>query len=81
LPPIRTAARQWTYNTFTSFRMGRFGHYGRSRLGRLREAREAIAELQQELRGVEADIAQRNRQRPYPYEFLLPCRVPNSIHI
>jgi arachidonate 15-lipoxygenase len=81
LPPIRTAARQWSYNTFTSFRMSPFGHYGRSRLARLREARKAIVELQEELRWVEAEIAQRNEQRPYPYEFLLPSRVPNSIHI
>jgi arachidonate 15-lipoxygenase len=81
LPPIRTAARQWTYNTFTSFRIGRFGHYERHRLGRIREARQPIRELQQRLREVEREIRRRNEQRPYRYEFLLPSQVPNSIHI
>jgi arachidonate 15-lipoxygenase len=81
LPPIRTAARQWTYNTFTNFRMRRFGRYGFHRLARLPEARQPILRLQQRLREIEGEIARRNRERPYPYEFLLPSQVPNSIHI
>lgn len=81
LPPIRTAARQWTYNTFTSFRIGRFGHYGFHRLARLPEARPAILRLQEQLRWVEDEIDRRNSSRPHPYPFLLPSQVPNSIHI
>jgi arachidonate 15-lipoxygenase len=81
LPPIRTAARQWTYNTFTNFRMRRFGSYGFHRLARLPEARQPILRLRERLREVESKIAQRNQARPYRYEFLLPSRVPNSIHI
>jgi arachidonate 15-lipoxygenase len=81
LPPIRSAARQWTYNTFTNFRIGRFGHYGFHRLARLPEARPAILRLQEQLRWVEDEIERRNSGRPHPYPFLLPSQVPNSIHI
>jgi arachidonate 15-lipoxygenase len=81
LPPIRTAARQWTYNTFTNFRMRRFGNYGFHRLARLPEARQPILRLQEKLLEVENEIARCNQARPYRYDFLLPSQVPNSIHI
>lgn len=81
LPPIRTAARQWTYNTFTNFRMRRFGSYGFHRLARLPEARQPILRLQEKLREVESEIVRRNQARLYRYDFLLPSQVPNSIHI
>ncbi len=83
LPPISTAARQWTYNTFTNYRYDRFGDYGRYALGRRPEAREPIRALQADLEKIEATIASENAggRRVYPYEFLLPSRVPNSINI
>ena len=81
LPPIRTAARQWSYNTFTNYRHDRFGHYDRYPLGRLPQAAEPIRRLHAALEAVEREILERGRKRPYPYEFLLPSRVPNSINI
>jgi arachidonate 15-lipoxygenase len=82
-PPIRVAARQWTYNTFTNFRYDRFGRYGRSALGRMPEAQPAVRALEADLKRIEESVCRENKngRRPYPYEFLLPSQVPNSINI
>ncbi|CAA0102109.1 Linoleate 9/13-lipoxygenase [BD1-7 clade bacterium] len=40
-----------------------------------------ISEFQKALKTIESDIVERNRVRPYPYEFQLPSKVPNSISI
>jgi len=81
LPPIRTASRQITYNTFTDYKYDRFGHYEGYRLGRVREAREPIARLRAALAGVEERIAARDAGRPFSYPFLRPSLVPNSANI
>lgn len=81
LPPIGVASKQVTYNTFTNFRYDSFGSYGRHPLGRLPEAREPIRRLRAALAEVERAIQERGRERPFPYDFLLPSRVPNSINI
>lgn len=81
LPPIRTANRQFMYNTFLKYRHDSFGQYGRYPLGRLREATEPIARLQSRLHQIEATIRARGKRREFPYRFLLPSRVPNSINL
>jgi arachidonate 15-lipoxygenase len=81
LPPIRSASRQFTYNTFLNYRYDAFGHYERHALGSLPQAKEPIRRLQERLAEVERDIEERGRTRPLPYDFLRPSRVPNSINI
>jgi arachidonate 15-lipoxygenase len=81
LPPIRTASRQFTYNTFLDYRYDVFGHYDRYPLGRLSEAAGPIARLRARLAAVERVIDARARTRVFPYDFLRPSRVPNSITI
>jgi arachidonate 15-lipoxygenase len=81
LPPIRTAAKQFMYNTFGDFRFDKFGDYHKYPLGKLSQAEGPIAQLRQDLDAAERRIAVRARIRPLPYEFLLPSRVPNSVNI
>jgi arachidonate 15-lipoxygenase len=81
LPPIDRASDQFRSNTFTNYRYDRFGDYARFPLGSLPQAREPIARLQAALAGVERTIEERQHTRLFPYEFVLPSRVPNSINI
>jgi arachidonate 15-lipoxygenase len=80
-PPIRTAARQVMFNTFTNFKYDRFGDYGRYRLGEVPEAVGPIQRLRAALDVVEVEIVAANQTRMLPYDFLLPSRVPNSVNI
>jgi arachidonate 15-lipoxygenase len=81
LPTISRASDQFRSNTYTCFHYDRFGNYDRFPLGSLPEAREPIARLKKSLGDVEATIQGRQKERLYPYEFVLPSRVPNSINI
>jgi arachidonate 15-lipoxygenase len=81
LPAIDQASDQFRSNTFTAYRYDRFGSYGRFALGNLPQAREPIARLQAALADVERTIAGRQAMRLFPYDFVLPSRVPNSVNI
>ena len=83
LPPIRIASNQVRYNTFTNLKYDQFGHYDRYRLGKIRipEVRRAIAKLRDDLAEVEREIRKQEKTRLLPYDFLLPCNVPNSVNI
>jgi arachidonate 15-lipoxygenase len=81
LPPIGTAAKQFMYNTFGDFQYDVFGDYRGYRLGKIPEAAGPIQQLQRDLAEVERRISARAELRPFPYGFLLPSRVPNSVNI
>jgi arachidonate 15-lipoxygenase len=81
LPPARSAARQWTYNSFTNYQYDRFGDYTGYDLATMPEAQRPIATLHTDLVEVENEIQRRQAARRYPYPFLLPSRVPNSVNI
>jgi arachidonate 15-lipoxygenase len=85
LPPIGTANLQFTYNTFLEYRYGKFGHYQGYQLAGLREAAAPIAHLRAALAKLEIEIGDREQERrrngQFPYDFLLPSRVPNSINL
>jgi arachidonate 15-lipoxygenase len=80
LPPIGTANRQVLFSTFGAYRYDTFGNYSRYRLGRLPQAAAPIRRLQSALEVVERTLEQRQQQRMFPYDFLLPSRVPNSVN-
>lgn len=81
LPPIHTANRQFQYNTFLEYRYGVFGHYDGYALDRLPEASGPIRRLRSKLAKLEEEIGNREKNRNFPYDFLLPSRVPNSINL
>lgn len=81
LPPIGTANRQFMYNTFLEYRYGKFGDYDGYALARLPEASGPIRRLRSKLAKLEEAIRNREKHRMFPYDFLLPSRVPNSINL
>ncbi len=81
LPPITTAAKQYTYNSFTDFQYDVFGDYGGYPLGRMAKAAEPIRQLQEDLGRIEQILVERQAGRLHEFGFFRPSRVPNSINI
>jgi len=81
LPPIDAASDQFRDNTYTNYKYDRFGSYRRFPLGSVPQARAPIERLQAALTGIERTIEERQQGRLFPYEFVLPSRVPNSVNI
>jgi len=85
LPPLDVSLYQLSFGyLLSSVQYDTFGHYSDNpRRPYFADARaeEAATDFRQALAAAEAEIRQRNRSRPLPYENQLPSRIPNSISI
>ena len=80
LPPLDSAELQvQILYLLGSVYFTRLGDYG---IGYFKDAdiQNYLAQFQQQLSNIEAEINQRNKTRT-PYEFLLPSKIPQSINI
>ncbi|MBD2677210.1 MULTISPECIES: lipoxygenase family protein [Nostoc] len=57
------------------------GQYSNSYFKSKPQISSALATFQNQLKGIEKEITQRNRTRIMPYKFLLPSQIPQSINI
>jgi arachidonate 15-lipoxygenase len=78
---LYTSSFEYLLNNVQYDRLGDYG--GTPSMPYFKDARaqEVLADFQQELAQIEADIRQRNRKRPMPYLLQLPSMVTNSISI
>ena len=63
-----------------SVRYTQLGHYSPNHFADLR-VNAPLLDLQHTIKQIDTTIADRNRQRPRPYQFLLPTGIPQSINI
>ncbi|MEH1839617.1 MAG: lipoxygenase family protein [Nostoc sp.] len=82
LPPIDQAKTQLklTY-LLGSVYYTQLGHYSNSYFKSKPQLSSALLTFQNELKGIEQEIHQKNRTRIMPYKFLLPSQIPQSINI
>ncbi|RCJ27372.1 hypothetical protein A6S26_13175 [Nostoc sp. ATCC 43529] len=82
LPPIEQAKTQLkvTY-LLGSVYYTQLGQYSNSYFKSKPQISSALATFQNQLKGIEKEITQRNRTRIMPYKFLLPSQIPQSINI
>lgn len=81
LPPASHVRGQYqTMDSLTNYRYDRLGTYYR---GAFRDpgALSLIADFQQQLELVEREIDERNMRRVFPYVYLKPSLIPNSMSI
>ncbi|MFN6562361.1 MAG: lipoxygenase family protein [Nostoc sp. ChiSLP01] len=82
LPPIDQAKTQLkvTYLLGSVYHT-QLGQYSNSYFKSKPQISSALATFQNQLKGIEKEITQRNRTRIMPYKFLLPSQIPQSINI
>ena len=82
LPPIDQAKTQLkvTY-LLGSVYYTQLGQYSNSYFKSKPQLSSALLTFQNELKGIEKEINQKNRTRIMPYKFLLPSQIPQSINI
>lgn len=81
LPRFSLGLLQFSTASKADLRYDTFGDYGGFCIDELPAARPVVAQLRRDLMEIEQTIRRRNELRAMPYEYLLPSRVPNSIHI
>ncbi|MEH1821135.1 MAG: lipoxygenase family protein [Nostoc sp.] len=82
LPPLDQAKTQLklTY-LLGSVYYTQLGQYSNSYFKSKPELSSALLAFQNELKGIEQEINQKNSKRIMPYKFLLPSQIPQSINI
>ncbi|MEH2324323.1 MAG: lipoxygenase family protein [Nostoc sp.] len=82
LPPLDQAKTQLkvTY-LLGSVYYTQLGQYSNSYFKSKPQLSSALLTFQNELKGIEKEINQKNRTRIMPYKFLLPSQIPQSINI
>ncbi len=82
LPPLDQAKTQLklTY-LLGSVYYTQLGQYSNSYFKSKSELSSALLAFQNELKGIEQEINQKNSKRIMPYKFLLPSQIPQSINI
>ncbi len=84
-PPLDQVLYTFTFEYLLSnVQYDKFGHYpGTPSMPYFKDERvqEVLADFQEELALIEAEIRLRNRNRPVPYLFQMPSRLSNSVSI